>query len=138
MLRDLAREPLILLGEASYSIYILQVPFFSLFTLLVITKGPIAFACYLVILIASSIVCFRYFETPLRRLLVVQMPVVTVLRSYLETSSGLDHRAISFGRVEGSAFVVPCESVPESKRDTDPSIASQRCRCMLRGLAACD
>ena len=58
---------LVLLGEASYSVYILQAPIFDYFKLMVPRiHGPGLFAAYLATLIVSSILCFLYVESPLR------------------------------------------------------------------------
>lgn len=72
-------RPLVLLGEASYSVYILQAPikeWFSMvtprFQIYLSARGdeknhPVLFLVYLSILIGAGILSLKYFETPLRR-----------------------------------------------------------------------
>ena len=57
------------LGEASYSVYILQVPVHGIWLCvgLVPASGVWSFYLYLLALLAVSTVLFRWFETPLRR-----------------------------------------------------------------------
>ncbi len=73
--RSLGSGPLVLLGEASYGLYILHWPLWVWYTHLLHqpTMGYLPrlsslalFALYLVILIGLSVACFRYVETPLR------------------------------------------------------------------------
>ena len=83
IVRFLSIKPLELLGEASYSIYILQVPLmaFFLWGLSYVTPDPSAghtlmnattFAGYLLFLIVSSVACFKFMEAPLRRAIVTR------------------------------------------------------------------
>ena len=65
--------PLVLLGELSYAVYILQIPvgWFLLRVFpgqTVLAPAPL-FATYLAALIAMSYVVYRYYETPLRTIL---------------------------------------------------------------------
>lgn len=66
-------KPLELLGEASYGIYILQVPVFlwSIYFLKhnKITDQYLLFYIPLLILIILSVLIFKYFETPLRKII---------------------------------------------------------------------
>jgi len=57
---------LVLLGEASYGIYILQYPMASIFGVENNVYTPVRTACFVFCLIAASILCFRYIESPLR------------------------------------------------------------------------
>ncbi|HSY00624.1 MAG TPA: acyltransferase [Acidobacteriaceae bacterium] len=68
LLRRVLSHPfLVLLGEASYSVYILQAPIVDYFRPMVTRfHGPTLFAAYLVTLIAASILSFLYVESPLR------------------------------------------------------------------------
>lgn len=65
--RFLSLPFLVFLGEASYSLYILQSPIMDYFRPFTTRfHGPALFAAYLATLIVSSILCFRYIESPLR------------------------------------------------------------------------
>jgi peptidoglycan/LPS O-acetylase OafA/YrhL len=67
----LAFRPLVLLGEASYSLYILQVPIYQLYTRFLAPRlplDPIAdFVAYVILLIGVSVASFLWFEKPLNR-----------------------------------------------------------------------
>ena len=67
----LKHKGLILLGEASYSLYILQKPIHGLYDKIITPRIPLSatlhFYIFLIVLIALSILSFKYFETPLRR-----------------------------------------------------------------------
>jgi peptidoglycan/LPS O-acetylase OafA/YrhL len=65
---------IVLLGEASYSVYIFQSPIFDYIAPLV--RNPslssrlektLLFFAYICVLVGFSIACFRYFETPIRK-----------------------------------------------------------------------
>jgi len=62
---------LVLLGEASYSLYILQKPIHGIYDKLVVPRLALSetlhFYIFLVLLIVISILSFKYFETPLRK-----------------------------------------------------------------------
>ena len=64
---------LVLLGEASYSLYILQKPVHGIYDKLVVPRISLPevahFYIFLVMLIVISILSFKYFETPLRKYL---------------------------------------------------------------------
>jgi peptidoglycan/LPS O-acetylase OafA/YrhL len=77
--RLLSRKPFVLLGEASYGIYVLHIPIFYWFCYVVqdgmglagtpvhfAVDRPIHYSIYLVALIAISMLSVRYFEQPLR------------------------------------------------------------------------
>jgi peptidoglycan/LPS O-acetylase OafA/YrhL len=73
--RVLGSGPLVLLGEASYGLYILHWPLWIWYTRLLhqpstgyLPRLPslALFALYLVMLIGLSVACFRFVETPLR------------------------------------------------------------------------
>jgi len=61
---------LILLGEASYSLYILQKPIHGLYDKIITPRVPLSetthFYIFLILLILISIASFKYFETPMR------------------------------------------------------------------------
>ena len=61
---------LILLGEASYSLYILQKPIHGLYDKIITPRIPLSetthFYIFLILLILISIASFKYFETPMR------------------------------------------------------------------------
>jgi peptidoglycan/LPS O-acetylase OafA/YrhL len=59
--------PLVLLGEASYSTYILQWPVFSLSGLSVPTITAWKLLGFVLLLLLLSVLSFRYLESPLRR-----------------------------------------------------------------------
>jgi peptidoglycan/LPS O-acetylase OafA/YrhL len=63
----------VLLGEASYAVYILQVPvMYGLAAYLrkvIPMSASASFYLGLLLLVALSLVCHRYFEQPLRQLL---------------------------------------------------------------------
>lgn len=62
-------KPLVLLGNASYSLYILQIPiaeWWQTYGPNGFRGGPIGFWIYLLILIGASLLMYRFFETPLR------------------------------------------------------------------------
>ncbi len=62
---------LILLGEASYSLYILQKPIHGIYDKMITPRVPFSetlhFYLFLFLLIAISIASFKYLETPMRR-----------------------------------------------------------------------
>ncbi len=64
---------LVLLGEASYSLYILQKPIHGIYDKLVVPRLALSetlhFYIFLILLIIVSILSFIYFETPLRKYL---------------------------------------------------------------------
>ena len=62
----LSLRPLILLGEASYGIYILQIPVSYLFHTMPPSYEWSTFALYSLGLIAISLLSLRYIEAPLR------------------------------------------------------------------------
>ena len=65
--RLLGSKPLVVLGEASYGIYIFQWPVFFLMGLDVRTLTPVKVASYLVVLCALAILSDRFVEKPFRR-----------------------------------------------------------------------
>jgi len=64
---------LVLLGEASYSLYILQKPIHGIYDKLIVPRIALSetlhFYIFLILLIVVSILSFKYFETPLRKYL---------------------------------------------------------------------
>jgi len=64
---------LVLLGEASYSLYILQKPIHGIYDKLVVPRLALSetlhFYIFLILLIVVSILSFKYFENPLRKYL---------------------------------------------------------------------
>ncbi len=62
---------LVLLGEASYSLYILQKPVHGIYDKLVVPRLPLSegmhFYIFLVLLIIISILSYKLFETPMRK-----------------------------------------------------------------------
>ena len=74
----LSWKPLVLLGEASYSLYILQVPIYQLYTKLLAGRlglEPLAnFIAYIAVLIAASVVSYLWFEKPVNRFLRAHPP----------------------------------------------------------------
>src|SRR5262249_1967787 len=71
--RLLSLPPLVLLGEASYSIYILQVPVHKLYMKLVDPDYPVhghlTFWPYLIVLVTMSIAALYLIERPAQRLI---------------------------------------------------------------------
>lgn len=67
----LKTKALVLLGEASYSIYILQQPMYlwvnKIMGFLNIKNPSLIFYTFLIILICSSIISFRYIENPIKK-----------------------------------------------------------------------
>jgi peptidoglycan/LPS O-acetylase OafA/YrhL len=68
--RIFSHYTLVLLGEASYSLYILQKPIHGIYDKIVVPRIPLSehlhFYIFLVILIIISILSYRYLETPMR------------------------------------------------------------------------
>ncbi len=64
---------LILLGEASYSLYILQKPAHGIYDKIIVPRVPLNevthFYIFLFLLIILSIISYKYFETPMRYLI---------------------------------------------------------------------
>ena len=58
---------LVVLGEASFGLYLLQVPVFHVFLALGWTRNPMLFPVYLMTAIGLSVISFYYFEGPMRR-----------------------------------------------------------------------
>ncbi len=69
----LSNKWLVLLGEASFSLYILQRPIYGIYQALIGSKIQLSetthFYLYVLILIATSILSFKLFETPMRALI---------------------------------------------------------------------
>jgi peptidoglycan/LPS O-acetylase OafA/YrhL len=69
--RFLGARPMVLLGEISYGIYILQrplIPWFKRFGSARITAFPwLRFALYVIFLTSVSYAAYRWIETPIRR-----------------------------------------------------------------------
>jgi peptidoglycan/LPS O-acetylase OafA/YrhL len=68
--RVLASRPLVLGGEASYGIYLFHLPLATLYLALVgpgNALGPLSFVGYLAVLLAVSLVAYRWIERPARR-----------------------------------------------------------------------
>lgn len=62
-------RPLVLLGDASYSIYILQWPVFFLCGLSSVSITAWAFTAYTLVLLTVSVLSFKFVEEPLRQVL---------------------------------------------------------------------
>jgi peptidoglycan/LPS O-acetylase OafA/YrhL len=60
---------LVVLGEASYGLYLIHIPLWDIFYHLRIDQSRVAYPVYLVCAVALSVLSFFYVETPLRRLL---------------------------------------------------------------------
>ncbi len=64
---------LVLLGEASYSLYILQKPVHGIYDKIVVPRISLSetlhFYIFLILLVVISLLSFKYFETPLRKYL---------------------------------------------------------------------
>jgi peptidoglycan/LPS O-acetylase OafA/YrhL len=62
---------LILLGEASYSLYILQKPVHGIYDKIIVPRISLSdtthFYIFLIMLIIISILSYKYFETPMRK-----------------------------------------------------------------------
>lgn len=73
LMRVLSCPPLRFLGGASYAIYLLHLPVFAYFLRLADrahwTASPAAFVTYLVLIIGSASLVFRFYEEPMRRLI---------------------------------------------------------------------
>jgi peptidoglycan/LPS O-acetylase OafA/YrhL len=69
--RILSNSWLVLLGEASFSLYILQKPLHGLYDKLIANRIALPevlhFYIFLTLLIIISILSYRYFETPMRK-----------------------------------------------------------------------
>ena len=69
----LSNRWLVLLGEASFSLYILQKPLHGLYDKLIANKIPLSetlhFYIFLVLLILASILSYKFFETPMRQVI---------------------------------------------------------------------
>jgi peptidoglycan/LPS O-acetylase OafA/YrhL len=87
--------PLVLLGDASYSTYILQWPVFSLCGFSVLSMTAWKLMTFVVILLAASVLSFRAIESPLRRAIMSNPCTLRVMKS-----SGLRFQA---PRVAGTA-----------------------------------
>jgi peptidoglycan/LPS O-acetylase OafA/YrhL len=67
----ISKKPFLLLGELSYALFILHAPvqWYSIYLFDLIRvphNGPLRFYIYLLLLMAASYVCYRFFEMPLR------------------------------------------------------------------------
>jgi peptidoglycan/LPS O-acetylase OafA/YrhL len=65
----LANPIAVLLGESSYSLYLLHVPIFRLLEIVHVRSSPSRWILGSGICILASICCYRWFETPVRKLL---------------------------------------------------------------------
>ena len=60
---------LVVLGEASYGLYLIHIPLWNIFYHLRIDHSRVAYPVYLVCAVTLSVLSFFYVETPLRRML---------------------------------------------------------------------
>jgi peptidoglycan/LPS O-acetylase OafA/YrhL len=65
----LSMKALVVLGEASYGLYLIHIPLWHVFYHLRIDQSKVAYPLYLACAVALSVLSFFYVETPLRRLL---------------------------------------------------------------------
>jgi peptidoglycan/LPS O-acetylase OafA/YrhL len=65
----LSLKALVVLGEASYGLYLIHIPLWHVFYHLRIDRSPVAYLVYLASAVALSVLSFFYIETPLRHLL---------------------------------------------------------------------
>jgi peptidoglycan/LPS O-acetylase OafA/YrhL len=65
----LSMKGLVVLGEASYGLYLIHIPLWHVFYHLRIDQSKVAYPLYLACAVALSVLSFFYVETPLRRLL---------------------------------------------------------------------
>jgi peptidoglycan/LPS O-acetylase OafA/YrhL len=65
----------VVLGEASYGLYLIHIPVLHLFLQLGWVRVPMLFPAYLAIAIGLSVLSFYYFETPTRRWLLQQRKI---------------------------------------------------------------
>jgi peptidoglycan/LPS O-acetylase OafA/YrhL len=63
----LSCTPTVELGRASYALYLIHVPMWTLMTLLHWNHGPAAYACYVTATLALSLSIFYFVEEPARR-----------------------------------------------------------------------
>jgi peptidoglycan/LPS O-acetylase OafA/YrhL len=71
--RLLSNRVLVLLGEASYSLYILQYPIYNACVRGILPEGPVTdggFFLFFAILLVTSILSFLFLERPVRRLII--------------------------------------------------------------------
>jgi peptidoglycan/LPS O-acetylase OafA/YrhL len=83
--RLLSASWLMVLGEASYGLYLLHIPVFHLFRFFKWDSSPWAYIPYLTISIGLSVLSFYWFETPIRRSLLTRFKTHT--RESTETAS---------------------------------------------------
>jgi peptidoglycan/LPS O-acetylase OafA/YrhL len=83
--RLLSARWLVVLGEASFGLYLLHIPVLHLFESITRIDGPISYAIYLLSAIAVSVLSFYFVEAPLRRWLLARLH--TQPRETLETAS---------------------------------------------------
>lgn len=67
--RFFSMQWLVRLGEASYSLYILQMPIHEAYFAFVPHTNAISLSLYVVLLVGASLLSFQYLETPVRRAL---------------------------------------------------------------------
>jgi len=65
--RILSVSWLVVLGEASYGLYLLHIPLWHISGLNYLTASPIAYMLYIATALAISVLSFYFFETPVRR-----------------------------------------------------------------------
>jgi peptidoglycan/LPS O-acetylase OafA/YrhL len=83
--RLLSARWLVVLGEASFGLYLLHIPVLHLFESITRIDGPISYAIYLLSAIGVSVLSFYFVEAPLRRWLLARLH--TQPRETLETAS---------------------------------------------------
>ncbi len=76
---------LVVLGEASFGLYLIHIPVFHLIDWLGINHGPVLFVLYLGLCIALSVLSFYFYEGPMRRLILKRRPLH--LKETLEMAS---------------------------------------------------
>ena len=96
--RALSLPLLVLLGEASYGIYILQIPVAYLLHVPPPLTSLRVFAIYAAVLLVISLISFRFIELPLR----------SWIRRFLDPKSGNDRTISSLAKID----VVTCEYPP--------------------------
>jgi peptidoglycan/LPS O-acetylase OafA/YrhL len=63
----LSSRPTVELGRASYALYLIHVPMWTLMTLIRWNRGPAAYACYVTATVGLSLAIFYFVEEPARR-----------------------------------------------------------------------
>jgi peptidoglycan/LPS O-acetylase OafA/YrhL len=85
--RPLSAKWLVILGEASYGLYLIHIPLWEVFRHLRVQHSVVGYLLYLFSAMTLSVLSFFYLETPLRRWLTKPSSVVSTATAHLRATA---------------------------------------------------